>query len=78
MTREIRITLIDGTGGGVPARIGNTRLVVERGEIRAADGSILIEQEVRAERRAVVITIRRGFEIADGFVQPVFLPEMQR
>src|ERR1043165_342192 len=60
------------------AGVWDSRFIIERREICAANRSVLVEQQPRTKHRAVVVQFRRMFQVTNGFVQTIFLPEMER
>ena len=75
---KIRIIFGHRTRGGVAADVGETGFVIERGQIGAAHGTIVIQQHSRTERSALVVQVLRMFEVANSFVEPVLLPQVKR
>lgn len=78
MAGEIRIGLRDRAFGNVRAGVLDSRFTIECREVGAADRSVLVQQQSRAKGGAVIVQFRGMFQVANCFVQPIFLPEMER
>ena len=61
----------------VVADFGQAHVGIKRRAVGAAHGAIVVEQQTRAEDRAVVVQIGGAFQTADGFVEAVVLPQIQ-
>ncbi len=70
---EAGVVVHDGAGGLAVAGFGHAGVAVGDGEVGAANGAVLVEQEAGAEDAAVVVEGAGVFELADGEVDLVAL-----
>ena len=68
MRGVIRVIIVHGARGLVHAHVGHSRVAIQRGEVRAADGAVLIQQKLRAINGTVVVQFLGFFQIANPVV----------
>src|SRR5262249_20297859 len=74
---EVPVVLGHGARGRMTAHVGEAGVLVNRGQIGAARGTVAVEQETRANWRALVVQVNGAFEVADGVVEFILLPAMK-
>lgn len=77
MRGKIRVIICHCARRLAVAGLRHPGVAIRGGEIRAADGAVLVEQLARPKHAAAVVQPDRLFEIADGFVETVELGVMQ-
>ena len=77
MAGEIAVVFTHGASGDVVAHFRQTSVVVDGSEIGAAHRAVAIKQFPRAKGGAIIVFVGRRFQVADGFVEAIFLPQMQ-
>ena len=78
MGRVIPIIGVDGPGRFLGAAVEHPRIPINRGEVRASDGLVLVEQQLRTENAAVLVQCLGFLEVVDGFIDPIGLFIEQR
>ena len=77
VAREIRVVFSNRSRRNMAADFGEARIPVNGREVSAANGAIAIKQQTGTERSALVVQVDGRFEVANGFIDPIVLPQVK-